>query len=126
MPGTKAGLPSADVWNPRFLSLSATKKSRKMHKKKLCNMRELLRRHDLVGVVETHVDPDTAELFFFDKLQRNVAAPGDQTGLAEDQAKVCTVDGRGPKEHPQPTCRPNGAQRLPGLPFGLRWPVVRA
>ena len=80
MPGTKAGLPSADVWNPRFLSLSATKKSRKMHKKKLCNMRELLRRHDLVGVVETHVDPDTAELFFFDKLQRNVAAPGDQGG----------------------------------------------
>ena len=56
----------------------------------------------------------------------SVAAPGDQTGLAEDQAKVCTVGGRGPKEHPQPTCRPNGAQRLPCLPFGLRWPVVRA
>ena len=80
MPGPKAGLPSAVVWNPRFLSLSATKKSKKMHKKKLCNMRELLRRYDLVGVVETHVDPETAELFFFDKLQRNDAAPGDQGG----------------------------------------------
>ena len=51
-----------------------------MHKKKLCNMRELLRRYDLVGVVETHVDPETAELFFFDKMQRNDAAPGEQGG----------------------------------------------
>ena len=80
MPGPKAGLPSAVVWNPRFLSLSATKKSKKMHKKKLCNMRELLRRYDLVGGVETHVDPATAELFFFDKMQRNDAAPGEQGG----------------------------------------------
>ena len=29
MPGPKAGRPSAVVWNPRFLSLSAKKKSKK-------------------------------------------------------------------------------------------------
>ena len=68
MPGPKAGPPSAVVLNPRFFSLSATKKNKKMHKKRLCNMKELLRRYDLVGVVETHVDPETTELFFLDKL----------------------------------------------------------
>ena len=39
----------------------------------------------MVGVVETHVDPETARLLFFNKLQHGDAAADGTGGMVENQ-----------------------------------------
>ena len=88
-------------------------------------MRELLRRYDLVGVVETHVDPETAELFFFDKMQRNDAAPGEQGGTVEyefyyEWGMAVGFKKRWAKEHKASKIQVVKEQ---GVCFGVQWEI---
>ena len=56
--------PSLAVYNTRFLSLSNSPEQREQWKKKIANVRHLVKQCDVVCVLETHVEGVTAEMFF--------------------------------------------------------------
>ncbi len=58
------GPPSIAAYNVRYLSLSDNPTQREQWKRKVENVRCLADKHDIVAILETHVDGITAETFF--------------------------------------------------------------